>query len=86
MRFFDWFVVLVLVFVFGVLFIYLVLYWSVDLVCDVGVEVFGDVELFCWEWCKICLGVLLIVIIGMNGKLIMMVLIVYFFWELGFDV
>jgi len=61
-------------------------HWSVELAREAGVEIIGDVELFCRERRKLCPDAPLIAITGTNGKSTTTALIGHLLRQLGLDV
>lgn len=61
-------------------------HWSVDLARNAGVEIIGDVEVFCRERRKLCLEAPLIAITGTNGKSTTTALIGHLLSTMGLDV
>lgn len=86
LRSLDWAAVAALVLAPGVPLTHPVPHWSVDLARDAGVEVIGDVELFCRERRKTCPNAPLIAITGTNGKSTTTALISHLLRELGLDI
>jgi UDP-N-acetylmuramoylalanine--D-glutamate ligase len=86
LRDLDWSDVAALVLAPGVPLTHPVPHWSVDLARDVGVEIVGDVELFCRERRKQCPAAPLIAITGTNGKSTTTALIAHLLKALGRDV
>ncbi|WP_428642653.1 UDP-N-acetylmuramoyl-L-alanine--D-glutamate ligase [Roseibium sp.] len=86
LRALDWSAVDALVLAPGVPLTHPVPHWSVDLARDAGVEIIGDVELFCRERRKLCPSAPLIAITGTNGKSTTTALIAHLLKELGLDV
>lgn len=86
LRTLDWSSVQALVLAPGVPLTHPLPHWSVDLARQAGVEVIGDVELFCRERRKLCPDAPLIAITGTNGKSTTTALISHLLSELGLDV
>ncbi|TYC51720.1 UDP-N-acetylmuramoyl-L-alanine--D-glutamate ligase [Rhodobacterales bacterium] len=86
LRTLDWSSVEALVLAPGVPLTHPVPHWSVDLARDAGVEVIGDVELFCRERRKLCPDAPLIAITGTNGKSTTTALVAHLLKEVGRDV
>jgi UDP-N-acetylmuramoylalanine--D-glutamate ligase len=82
----DWSGVLALVLAPGVPLTHPAPHWSVDLAREAGVEIIGDVELFCRERRRLCPQAPLIAITGTNGKSTTTALIAHLLKELGLDV
>ncbi|WP_420414323.1 UDP-N-acetylmuramoyl-L-alanine--D-glutamate ligase [Roseibium sp.] len=82
----DWSGVSALVLAPGVPLTHPVPHWTVELARDAGVEVIGDVELFCRERRKLCPEAPLIAITGTNGKSTTTALVTHLLKELGLDV
>ncbi|WP_417686193.1 UDP-N-acetylmuramoyl-L-alanine--D-glutamate ligase [Roseibium sp.] len=81
----DWSVFCALVLAPGVPLTHPKPHWTVDLARDAGIEVIGDVELFCRERRAICPDAPLIAITGTNGKSTTTALIAHLLKELGAD-
>jgi len=86
LRDLDWSQVVALVLAPGVPLTHPAPHWSVDLARDAGVEIIGDVELFCRERRKQCPEAPLIAITGTNGKSTTTALIAHLLRTLGLDV
>ena len=86
LREMDWSDVVALVLAPGVPLTHPVPHWSVDLARGAGVEIVGDVELFCRERRKLCPSAPLIAITGTNGKSTTTALVAHLLRELGLDV
>ncbi|MCX2721880.1 UDP-N-acetylmuramoyl-L-alanine--D-glutamate ligase [Roseibium salinum] len=86
LRTLDWSGVAALVLAPGVPLTHPVPHWSVDLARDAGVEIIGDVELFCRERRKLCPAAPLIAITGTNGKSTTTALTAHLLRETGYDV
>ncbi|GAA0774196.1 UDP-N-acetylmuramoyl-L-alanine--D-glutamate ligase [Roseibium denhamense] len=86
LRELDWSHVSALVLAPGVPLTHPVPHWSVDLARDAGVEVIGDVELFCRERRVLCPQAPMIAITGTNGKSTTTALISHLLEALGYDV
>lgn len=86
LRKIDWSSVFALVLAPGVPLTHPVPHWSVDLARSAGVEIIGDVELFCRERRKLCPQAPLIAITGTNGKSTTTALVTHLLKELGLDV
>ncbi len=86
LREIDWTGIEALVLAPGVPLTHPVPHWSVDLAREAGVEIIGDVELFCRERRKLCPEAPLIAITGTNGKSTTTALIAHLLKELGLDV
>ncbi len=86
LRDLDWSDVAALVLAPGVPLTHPVPHWSVELARDAGVEIVGDVELFCRERRKQCPSAPLIAITGTNGKSTTTALIAHLLKALGRDV
>ena len=86
LRELEWSGVAALVLAPGVPLTHPVPHWSVDLAREAGVEIIGDVELFCRERRKQCSSSPLIAITGTNGKSTTTALIAHLLKELGRDV
>lgn len=86
LRKLDWTSVAALVLAPGVPLTHPVPHWTVDLARDAGVEIIGDVELFCRERRKRCPEAPLIAITGTNGKSTTTALVAHLLKELGLDV
>lgn len=82
----DWSGVSALVLAPGVPLTHPVPHWSVDLARQAGVEIIGDVELFCRERRNLCPDAPFIAITGTNGKSTTTALISHLLKELGLDV
>lgn len=86
LRTIDWNDVAALVLSPGVPLTHPVPHWTVDLAREAGVEIIGDVELFCRERRKQCLSAPFIAITGTNGKSTTTALIAHLLGDLGLDV
>ncbi|CTQ53051.1 UDP-N-acetylmuramoylalanine--D-glutamate ligase [Roseibium album] len=86
LRELDWSQVAALVMAPGVPLTHPMPHWTVDLARNAGVEIIGDVELFCRERRKRCLEAPLIAITGTNGKSTTTALIGHLLSTLGLDV
>ncbi|MTI45430.1 UDP-N-acetylmuramoylalanine--D-glutamate ligase [Roseibium hamelinense] len=60
-------------------------HWTVDKASDAGIEVIGDIELFCRERRHLCPDAPLIAITGTNGKSTTTALVAHLLNTLGFD-
>ncbi len=85
LRALDWSGVAALVLAPGVPLTHPAPHWSVELARDAGVEIIGDVELFCRERRKFCPAAPLIAITGTNGKSTTTALVAHLLKELGLD-
>ncbi len=81
----DWSVFSALVLAPGVPLTHPTPHWTVDRARDAGIEVIGDVELFCRERRALCPDAPLIAITGTNGKSTTTALISHLLRELGAD-
>ncbi|MEP3427216.1 MAG: UDP-N-acetylmuramoyl-L-alanine--D-glutamate ligase [Roseibium sp.] len=86
LRKLDWSDVNALVLAPGVPLTHPVPHWCVDLARQAGVEIIGDVELFCRERRRLCPEAPLIAITGTNGKSTTTALITHLLKEMGLDV
>lgn len=86
LRQIDWSDVSALVLAPGVPLTHPLPHWSVELARDAGVEIIGDVELFCREKRRLCPEAPLIAITGTNGKSTTTALVAHLLKELGLDV
>jgi len=85
LRQLDWSVLSALVLAPGVPLTHPVPHWTADLAREAGVEIIGDVELFCRERRKLCPAAPLIAITGTNGKSTTTALVAHLLKELGID-
>jgi UDP-N-acetylmuramoylalanine--D-glutamate ligase len=86
LRELDWSEIAALVMAPGVPLTHPMPHWTVDLARNAGVEIIGDVELFCRERRNRCLEAPLIAITGTNGKSTTTALIGHLLSTLGLDV
>jgi len=86
LRQLDWSDLAALVLAPGVPLTHPVPHWSVDLARDAGIEIIGDVELFCRERRKLCPAAPMIAITGTNGKSTTTALVSHLLKAMGLEV